>query len=87
MAKTKNNQNTSFGTYIKWFWMLFLGGVLMVVLVFFLASMGVFGELPDHTQLENPNTNLASEIISSDGQTLAKFYFNDNRTPVSYEKI
>ena len=87
MAKTKNNQNTSFGTYIKWFWMLFLGGVLMVVLVFFLASMGVFGELPDHTQLENPNTNLASEIISSDGQTLAKFYFNDNRTPVSYEKL
>lgn len=87
MAKKKNNQNTGFGTYIKWFWMLFLSGVLMIVLVFFLASVGVFGELPDHTQLENPNTNLASEIISSDGKTLAKFYFNDNRTPVSYENL
>ena len=87
MAKAKKTQSTNFGKYIKWFWMLFLSGLLMVVLVFVLASVGVFGELPDHTQLENPNTNLASEIISSDGKTLAKFYFNDNRTPVSYDNL
>ncbi len=37
--------------------------------------------------LENPETNLATEIISSDGKTLGKFYFNDNRTPVGYEEL
>ncbi len=38
-------------------------------------------------RLENPETNLASEILSSDGKTLGKFYFDDNRTPVGYEDL
>lgn len=87
MAKAKNTETSSFGKFVRWFWILFLTGILSVVLIFFLASVGVFGELPDHTQLENPKTDLASEIISSDGQTLAKFYFNDNRTPVGYTDL
>ncbi len=87
MAKTKKQETTGFEKYIRWFWMLFLGGILLIVLIFFLASVGAFGEMPDHTQLENPETNLATEIISSDGKTLAKFYLNDNRTPVRYEDL
>ena len=43
--------------------------------------------MPDHTVLENPKTNLATEIISSDAKTLGKFYFNDNRTPVDYDEL
>ena len=55
--------------------------------VFYLASIGKFGEMPDFRQLENPKTNFASEIISSDNQILGKYYFNDNRTPVDYDEI
>ena len=89
MAKAKKETNTvqDFTKYIRWFWMVFLGGILSIVLVFLLASWGVFGEMPDHTVLENPKTNLATEILSSDGQTLGKFYFNDNRTPVGYNEL
>lgn len=87
MANTKKKEATGFDKYIRWFWILFLGGVLSVVLLFLLASWGALGEMPDHTQLENPNTNLATEIISSDNQTLAKFYFDDNRTPVSFKEL
>ncbi|WP_299883813.1 transglycosylase domain-containing protein [uncultured Lacinutrix sp.] len=90
MAKTETKQTAeaqNFDKYVRWFWMLFLGGIFLIVLLFLLASWGAFGELPDHTQLENPKTNLATEIISSDGKTLGKFYFNDNRTPVSYEEL
>lgn len=88
MTKKKEAQKTQdFAKYVRGFWILFLIGLLSIVLVFSLASWGVFGEMPDHTQLENPNTNLASEIISSDSKTLGKFYFNDNRTPVSYEEF
>jgi len=43
--------------------------------------------MPDHTALENPRTNLATEIISSDGKTLGKFYYEDNRTPVAYTEL
>ena len=55
--------------------------------VFYLASVGKFGEMPDFRQLENPKTNFASEIVSSDNQILGKYYFNDNRTPVDYDEI
>jgi penicillin-binding protein 1A len=86
--KKETKKNTlDYGKYIRWFWMLFLTGVLAVTLIFLTASWGYLGEMPDHTQLENPRTNLASEIISSDGETLGKFYFNDNRTPVDYEDL
>ncbi|WP_147677067.1 penicillin-binding protein 1A [Algibacter pacificus] len=86
-AKKETKRVQNFTTYIRWFWVLFLGGILSIILVFLLASWGVFGEMPDHTVLENPKTNLATEIISSDGQTLGKFYFNDNRTPVGYSEL
>lgn len=89
MAKAKKETATvqNFSKYIRWFWILFSGGFLAVILIFLLASWGFFGELPDYTVLENPRTNLATEIISSDGKTLGKFYLNDNRTPVSYDEL
>ena len=69
------------------FWFIFSVGIIAMYSVFYLASIGKFGEMPDFRQLENPKTNFASEIISSDNQILGKYYFNDNRTPVNYEEI
>src|SRR5690606_32325091 len=86
MAKKKADTQ-DFSKYIRWFWLTIVGGVLLVVFVFLLASWGVFGEMPDHTRLENPTTNLATEIISSDGELIAKIYHNDNRTPVEYSDL
>ena len=51
------------------------------------AALGFLGEMPDLQQLENPKTNLATQIISSDGFVLGKFYFNDNRTPISFDAL
>jgi len=91
MAKKKAAQPKSkaldFSKYIRWFWITFAGGTLTMILLFLLASWGFLGDMPDHTRLENPETNLATEIIASDGETLGKFYFNDNRTPVGYEDL
>ena len=88
MTKKKTQENTKgFIKYVRWFWIVFASGIMGVFLIFLLASWGFLGEMPDYTVLENPQTNLASEVISSDGKTLAKFYFNDNRTPVPYEDL
>lgn len=91
MAKKKatpsQSDTTSFSNYVRWFWIVFLGGILAFILLFLFASWGFLGEMPDHTRLENPETNLATEIISSDGKTLGKFYFDDNRTPVGYDDL
>ncbi|WP_224484276.1 penicillin-binding protein 1A [Robertkochia aurantiaca] len=86
-SKKKKPAATGFKPYIKWFWRLFATGVLAVVLIFLLASWGVFGPLPTFEILENPQTNLASEVISSDGKTLGKYYLSDNRTPVPYDDL
>ncbi|MGG6229611.1 penicillin-binding protein 1A [Tenacibaculum sp. SDUM215027] len=79
-------KTTNFSKYIKWFWGIILGGFLFVCLLFLLASWGVFGALPTFEELENPENNLATEIISSDGKTLGK-YAVENRTPIKYKDI
>ena len=91
MAKKKTAKSKpetlDFSKYVRWFWIIFLGGISAMVLLFLFASWGFLGEMPDYTRLENPDTNLATEVISSDGETLGKFYFNDNRTPVSFDDL
>lgn len=72
--------------HIKTFWKLFGTGILIVLLLFLLTSWGVFGKLPDETSLENPEKDLATQIISSDGQVIGKF-FKENRTPVQFEDL
>jgi penicillin-binding protein 1A len=86
MAK-KKIASPNFSKPIRWFWMCFLAAVFGVALIFLSASLGLFGEMPDTTALENPRTNLATEIISSDGETLGKFYYEDNRTPVAFNEL
>ena len=83
MAKKKE---TNFKKYIKRFWIIVLGGFTSILLVFLLASWGIFGELPTFEELENPEKNLATEVISSDGVTLGKYAFK-NRTPVGFSDL
>jgi penicillin-binding protein 1A len=57
-----------------------------VILFFLFASWGLFGSMPSFEDLENPESNLATEIISSDGETIGKFY-NENRTAIKYSDL
>ncbi|NNL80451.1 MAG: hypothetical protein HKO67_08165, partial [Flavobacteriaceae bacterium] len=71
MAKQKLwAQFSEFRKFIKWFWILFGTGILAALLIFLMAGWGVFGPMPTFERLENPQTNLATEIVSSDGETL-----------------
>ncbi len=83
---TAKQQQSQVKKYIRIFWMIVGGGFLFLILMFLLASWGVFGSLPDETALENPEKDLATEIISSDGITVGKFY-KENRTPVSFDEL
>lgn len=76
----------NFKKYIKRFWFLVLGGIGAVLLIFTLAYWGAFGPLPTFEELENPQKNLATEVISSDGVTLGKYAFQ-NRTPVGFKDL
>ena len=79
-------KKTNVKKYILWFWATILGGLLVVILLFFTASIGGFGALPTFEELENPQTNLATEVISADGVTIGK-YATENRTPIKYKEL
>ena len=72
---------------IRLLWASILIGLVSFFGLFILAGNGTFGQMPQFEQLENPNTNLATQIISSDGEILGKYYFNDNRTPITYDEL
>ena len=85
--KKKKTVKKSYATVVKIFWSVFFLGLISLVGLFGLSSLGLLGPMPPLEQLENPKTNLATQIISSDGMVFGKFYFNDNRTPISFEEL
>lgn len=68
------------------FWALLLSGMLVVVLVFYLIANGKLGYMPSFEELENPNSSLSTEVISTDNQVIGKFYLQ-NRSNIAYENI
>jgi len=69
-----------------WLWGSIISAFLFITLLFILISSEVFGPMPTFEELENPKSNLASEVISEDHKVLGT-YFIQNRTFVSFDKI
>jgi penicillin-binding protein 1A len=88
MASKKNKkQKGLYNKYTSILWGLFIISIIGVLILFGGAALGFYGPMPDLQQLENPRTNLASQIISSDGEILGKYYFDENRTPIGFDEI
>lgn len=67
-------------------WKIALSGFFLFVIIIALTAFGVFGPLPSFRDLENPKSNQASQIMSTDKQVLGKYYVQ-NRSNVSYNQI
>ncbi len=80
-VKTKGNKKK-----VIIFWSLVILPVILVGLFFYGIATGFFGFMPSFEELENPKSNLASEIYSSDGKLLGKFYYQ-NRSFTTYEQL
>ena len=91
MAIKKNNNSTRINEkgiehYQRKFWKILFIALGSVGLFFLFASWGIFGSMPSFEDLENPDSNLATEIISSDGVVLGK-YFEKNRSQLKYADL
>jgi penicillin-binding protein 1A len=84
--KTNPPKKQDYRRYVKLFWWLIVFGIFGIVIVFSIASLGGFGALPTFDEIENPKSNLATQVVTSDGELLGKFY-HDNRTHVDYEQL
>ena len=91
MAIKKNNNTgksdeKSVAYYQKKFWKGFFIGLGSIGLFFLFASWGLFGSMPSFEDLENPDSNLATEVISADGVVIGK-YFEKNRSQLKYSDL
>ena len=90
MSTTKKNKTTKHRSLkrsiIIAMWAITIIGVASVTTLFILAKSEILGPMPTFEELENPKTNLATQIYSTDGEVLGT-YFIENRTYLSYEDM
>ena len=83
---TQNKSQSVRHTIIIALWSLMAVGVVAVAGLFLLAKSEILGPMPTFDELENPKTNLATQIFSEDGEVIGT-YFIENRTYLSYEEL
>ncbi|HXH19235.1 MAG TPA: transglycosylase domain-containing protein [Chitinophagales bacterium] len=86
MARKASNKKNNLWKFIAIFWVAFFAFVGGAALFFHLIAIGVFGELPGFDILENPKSELATEIYSSDGVVLGKYY-SKNRSNAKFSEL
>lgn len=86
MAKKKNPNSSNGNNWVKKFWILYFSVLVFLFLFFSAMSLGLLGFMPSFEELENPKSNLASEVISADQEVLGKYYI-ENRSNIHYSDL
>ena len=71
---------------IRWVWILGMTPLMLIFTLMILAATGVFGYMPTFEELENPKSNIASEIYGDNGEIIGTFFI-ENRSYVQYEDL
>src|SRR5260221_6303703 len=75
---------------IKYLWIAFLVFILGLPVYVFTVGVdlfGLYGEMPSLREVENPENDLSSEILSADGVSLGRYYRGViNRSQVHYSQ-
>lgn len=86
----KRNKNTSKKKKgIHWGWLfvkLSIAGLLLLGLLFFSVYIGLLGKIPSVDELNRIKTPNATEVFSSDGKLLGRYYV-ENRSSVRFNEI
>jgi penicillin-binding protein 1A len=72
--------------YLKKFWFAFLVFNVLLVILFICIDLGFVGYMPKIIDLQNPNSYLASEVISADNVTLGTYY-DENRSNSKFQEF
>ena len=72
--------------HVKWLWYAAFAPFALLGAMLALTALGAFGRMPSFEELENPRSNIATEIYSEDGKVLGTF-FVQNRSYVQYEEL
>ncbi|MCF6171641.1 MAG: transglycosylase domain-containing protein [Bacteroidales bacterium] len=84
--KSGSKHEKKFFNYLLKFWLIVLTLIALLLLFFYGVVQEWFGPMPTFEELENPKSNLASEVYAADGVILGT-YFIENRSNVTYRQI
>ncbi|MDA3942151.1 MAG: transglycosylase domain-containing protein [Bacteroidetes bacterium] len=85
-TKDQDRPASGWFNYVFKLWLLFFIGLAAVMLFFYGITNEWFGKMPSFEELENPETNQASQIYSSDGFLLGSYYI-ENRSNVRFRDL
>ena len=83
LQQLREERKPVYRNIIRWMWWLFCVSILGLIVIFIGLS---FSDLPDTAELENPKSELASEILAYDNTVLGR-YFIENRVPVEFDEL
>ena len=83
LQQLREERKPVYRNVIWWIWRLFGFGIIALIVVFIGLS---FSDLPDTAELENPKSELASEVLAYDNSVLGR-YFIENRVPVEFDEL
>ncbi len=71
---------------LKWGLGILLTGVMALIILYVSIYMGLWGKIPEKTELSHLQQNEATEIFASKGELIGKYYIFD-RQPVFYGEL
>lgn len=69
---------------VKLIWIIFLAPIAVILVA--LLLVGIFAKIPSFKQLEDPESNLATLLISEDGKVINTYHI-ENRSYVTYDDL
>ncbi len=79
----REERKPTYRKIVRWMWGLTICGLLALIGMFVFLS---YQDLPTFDELENPKSNLASEVYAANGEVLGRYYY-ENRVQVSFNEI
>ena len=81
---TNNKKSVNRKRFLKWFWWIVLTPIALFILL--VAGVAFFANIPSFEELEDPKSNLATELISEDGKVINTYHV-ENRSYVAFEDL
>lgn len=78
-----------FKKLINFFYLFFFGGIGLFIIYLLAVNFNLFwlfGKMASVDDLDNPKSEIATEVISSDGKVIGKFFY-ENRSPADWEEL
>ena len=83
VADIRKNRESFYASLMRILWLLLGVGLVATAIFFIVLSRS---DLPSLKELENPKSELASEIFGFNSMTIGRFYI-ENRVPVEYKDL